>query len=134
MIPDDADRALRVRSADRFYDLHVHIPMQKIVADMLRPADGHDHIGVAQAREQLQTALAIADRELAGECWAGGDEFSMADCSAAPPLFFINIMMPLAGEFPRVAGYLERMKARRSYARVLQEAEPYLAYFPGNPK
>jgi glutathione S-transferase len=134
LVPDDPDKALQVRAADRFYDLHVHLPMQKIVGDLLRPADAHDPIGVKQAREQLRTALHIANENLATRPWAAGDQFSMADCSAAPPLFFINIMMPLAGEFPHVGAYHERLKARPSYARVLQEAQPYLCYFPGHPK
>jgi glutathione S-transferase len=134
LVPDDPDQALQVRAIDRFYDLHIHVPMQKIVGDLLRPADGHDPIGVAQAREQLRTALTIADGDLRGRVWAAGDEFSMADCSAAPPLFFINIMMPLATDFPDVSAYFERLRARPSYARVLREAQPYLQYFPGNPK
>ncbi len=99
MIPDDPQLALQVRATDRFYDLHLHDPMQKLVADELRPADGHDPIGVGEARERLQTALRIADSQMANRRWAAGDLFSMADCAAAPPLFFINKMLPLADGF-----------------------------------
>ena len=131
LIPDERQLAARVRSTDRFYDLYVHDPLQKIVGDKLRPADGHDPIGVNEARERLRTALRIADSEMAARRWAVGELFSMADCAAAPPLFFINKMMPLAGEFPHVSAYLERLMKRPSYARALVEAQPFLALFPG---
>ena len=131
LIPEEPQLAARVRSADRFYDLHVHAPLQKLVGDKLRPADGHDPIGVNEAREQLRTALRIADSEMATRRWAVGELFSMADCAAAPPLFFINKMLPLAGEFPHVSAYLERLMKRPSYARALVEAQPFLALFPG---
>jgi glutathione S-transferase len=131
LIPDDPQLAAQARAADRFYDLHLHVPMQKVVGDKLRPADRHDPLGVDQAREQMRTALRIANDEMAAQLWAVGDHFSMADCAAAPPLFFINLMMPLADEFPHLSAYLDRLMKRPSYARVLAEAQPYLAMFPG---
>lgn len=134
LIPEDPDLALQVRATDRFYDLHLHTPMQKVVGDMLRPVNAHDPVGVEQAWEQMKTALRIADQELASRRWAVGDTFSMADCAAAPPLFFTNIMTPLAIEFPHVSAYLDRLKARPSYARALSEAQPYLSMFPGHPR
>ena len=131
LIPNDPELAARVRSTDRFYDLHVHDPMQRIVGDKLRPADGHDPIGVSESKERLRTALRFADREMATRQWAIGELFSMADCAAAAPLFFINKMMPLAEEFPHVNGYLQRLTKRPSYARALAEAQPYMHFFPG---
>jgi glutathione S-transferase len=131
LVPEDPEQALQVRAADRFYDLHLHQPMQKVVGDKLRPADGHDLIGVEQAWEQMRTALRIADRELVQSRWAVGDQFTMADCAAAPPLFFTNLMTPLIDEYPHVSAYLDRLKQRPSYARVLAEAQPYLSLFPG---
>jgi glutathione S-transferase len=79
----------------------------------------------------MRTALRIADGDMAAKRWAIGDQFSMADCAAGPPLFFTNLMMPLADEFPHVSAYLDRMMKRPSYARALAEAQPYLAMFPG---
>lgn len=131
LIPDDPELAARARAADRFYDLHLHHPMQKVVGDKLRPADRRDPSGVDEAREQMRTALRIADSEMATRRWAIGDHFSIADCAAAPPLFFTNLMMPLADEFPHVSSYLDRLMKRPSYARALAEAQPYLAMFPG---
>jgi glutathione S-transferase len=107
LIPDDPELAAQVRSTDRFYDLHLHDPMQKVVGDKLRPADGHDPIGVGEAKERMRTTLRIADREMATRQWAIGERFSMADCAAAAPLFFTNEMMPLAEEFPHASAYLE---------------------------
>jgi glutathione S-transferase len=131
LIPDDPELAAQVRSTDRFYDLHLHDPLQRIVADKLRPADGHDPIGVSEAKERMRTALRFADREMATRHWAVGDLFSMADCAAAAPLLFINKMMPLAQEFPHVSAHLERLMKRPSYARALAEAQPYMHFFPG---
>ncbi len=134
LIPEDPELALRVRATDRFYDLHVHHPLQKIIGDKLRAADAHDAMGVAQAREQMRIALALADSELARQPWAAGEQFTMADCAAAPPLFFINIMTPLSRDFPHVSAYLDRVRERPSYARALSEAQPYLSMFPGHPR
>jgi len=131
LLPDDPELAGQVRAADRFYDLHLHVPMQKVVGDKLRPADRHDPLGVEQAREQMRTALTIANTEMATKRWAVGDHFSMADCAAGPPLFFTNRMMPLAAEFPHMSAYLDRLTKRPAYARALAEAQPYLAMFPG---
>jgi len=131
LIPDEPERALQVRASDRFYDLHVHDPMQKIVGDKLRPEQGHDPVGVKHAQNQLRTALQVAENELTARGWAAGEEFSMADCAAGPPLFFTNLMMPLGPEYPHVSAYLDRLTKRPSYARVLVEAQPYLGLFPG---
>jgi len=102
--------------------------MQQIVGDKLRPADGHDPIGLKEAKERLGVALGIAEEQMATRKWACGDVFSMADCAAGPPLFFINKMMPLS---KHLKNYLERLTQRPSYARVLREAEPFMQYFPG---
>lgn len=131
LIPDDPELAAQVRATDRFYDLHVHDPLQRIVSDKLRPADGHDPIGVSEAKARLRTALRFADREMATRHWAVGELFSMADCAAAAPLFFVNKMLPLAQEFPHVGAHLERLMKRPSYARALVEAQPYMHFFPG---
>jgi glutathione S-transferase len=79
----------------------------------------------------LDAALAIADKDMAGKQWVAGDSFSMADCAAGPPLFYANLRIaPLAGRFHNLATYLDRMRQRPSYARVLKEAEPFLHMVP----
>ncbi|MCC6467601.1 MAG: glutathione S-transferase family protein [Alphaproteobacteria bacterium] len=131
LVPDDPDLVRAVRLQDRFFDLHVHVPMQKVVGDRLRPAGNKDPLGVDQARDLIKTACGMLDRDLAGKTWAVGDNFTMADCSAAPALFYADMTaVPLAGAYDNVARYLARLKARPSYARVLTEAEPYFKMVP----
>lgn len=128
-IPDDAERALQVRLQDRFYDLYVQLPMQEIVGDRLRPADKKDPFGVAQAKERLAGVYEMIERDMTGHVWAVGGKFSMADCAAAPALFYANKVLPL-GDFKHAAAYLDRLMQRPSYARALKEAEPYFNLFP----
>jgi len=129
-IPDDPDLARQMRFRDRFFDLYVHLPMQKIIGDRMRPQGMKDRHGVEEARTTMQTALGMADQAMATRTWANGDTFTMADCSAAPALFYADKLMPLADKHSHVAAYLDRLKQRPSYARALQEAEPYFKFFP----
>jgi glutathione S-transferase len=132
LIPDEPDLALRVRAADRFHDLYVQQPMQKIVTDKLRPEGCNDPHGVDQARQQLAIAYGLIDADLAdGRTWATGEAFSLADCAAAPALFYADKIAPLATAHPHAARYLDRLRARPSFSRVLREAEPWFAMFPG---
>jgi glutathione S-transferase len=136
LIPDDAERALTVREWDRFFDLNLHLHMQKVIGDRRRPEGQTDPHGVAFAKDKIETALAIAEKEiagktLAGKTWITGEDFTMADCAAAPALFYCNFAIaPLAGRYDKLAAYLERLKRRPSYARALKEAEPFLSWVP----
>jgi glutathione S-transferase len=121
---------LRVRLSDRFYDNYVHTPMQRIVADRIRPADQKDPAGVAQAHFDLETALALVDRDMAEGGWATGLTFTMADCAAAPALFYSNEVAPFGDKHPGCTRYLHRLAERPSFARVLAEAAPYFNMFP----
>jgi glutathione S-transferase len=130
LIPEDFDRAWQTRLRDRFYDLYVHEPMQKIVGDRLRGEAKKDPHGVEEAKARLWTSYGMIDREMETQTWAIGEAFSLADCAAAPALFYANEVMPFGDSHKNVAAYFDRLKARPSYARVLQEAEPYFAMFP----
>jgi glutathione S-transferase len=129
LIPADPERALETRLSDRFFDLQVAVPMQKIVTDRLRRAGAHDPFGVEQARAQLATAYAVLDGELAGREWAIGDAFSLADCAAAPALFYAGWVQPFDAH-PNLAAYFRRLLARPSFARAVEEAKPYRSGFP----
>ena len=129
--PADPDQAWRTRLWDRFFDLHVHNHMQRIVGDRLRPAGQQDPFGVADARAQLTTALDYLEREAAARTGFSGDDFGLADCAAAPALYYADRVQPLGAGQGAVRAYLERLMARPSFARVLKEAEPYFAMFPG---
>lgn len=131
LVPPAADAALDVRAIDRFYDLHVHTHMQKIIGDRIRPADKKDPFGVEQAQASMNTALGLVEKDMAARTWAMGDDFTMADCAAAPALFYVDMaVVPLAGTFPNLTAYLRRLKQRPSYARALEEAKPYLHLVP----
>jgi glutathione S-transferase len=128
-IAEEAELALQTRLRDRFYDLYVHEPMQKIVGDRMRPQGGKDPHGVEEARARLRTSYRLIDQEMAARTWAVGDRFGLADCAAAPALFYANEVLPFEGH-ASLKAYFGRLKARPSYARVLKEAEPYFAMFP----
>jgi glutathione S-transferase len=134
LVPADAELAWRIRAADRFYDLNVNVPMQKIITDRLRPAGQGDALGVAQARAQLEAAFTIIETEMADRAWAIGDAFTMADCAAAPALYYANLVVPFEGRFPVAAAYLGRLMRRRSFARVVEEAAPYRGMIPREPQ
>jgi glutathione S-transferase len=130
LVPADADEAREVGLLDRFHDFYVQEPMQKIVGDRLRPADQKDPYGVAQARRQLATSYGVIDRDMAARTWATGDAFTMADCAAGPALFYADKVLPFGDEHRNVAAYLGRLIERPSFARVLDEAQPYFKMFP----
>jgi glutathione S-transferase len=130
LLPRDPDRARDTRYWDRYYDSYVQEPMQKIVADRLRPKEHKDPYGVEQAKAQLETAYAVVDTEMRDKTWAIGDEFTMADCAAAPALFYANKVLPFGAGHAVTAAYLDRLQARPSFARVLHEATPYFHLFP----
>lgn len=132
LLPRDGDEALEARLWDRFFDHYVNVPMQKIVTDELRPDGGRDPIGVAQARETLRTAYAMLDERMAAPArtWACGETFGLADCAAAPALWYADTVEPMRPSHPRAAAYLARLVARPSFARVLEEARPYMHNYP----
>lgn len=130
LIPDDPARALEVRFLDRFFDLYVSTPQQKCVFDALRPAEQRDALGVEDARQMLRTAYAWLERRLAGRTWAAGNEFSLADCAAAPFLFYADWTEPIAETFSQLCDYRQRLLQRPSFARAVDEARPYRSFFP----
>jgi glutathione S-transferase len=131
LLPSDPDLAWRTRVSDRFYDHYVHQPMQKIVTDRIRPEGKHDPHGVEEAKALLRTALGTVDEDMASRTWTMGDAFTMADCAAAPALFYADKVMPLGATHRNAEAYLRRLMQRPSFARVLEEAQPYFKMFPG---
>lgn len=130
LAPEDADLARQTRLRDRFFDLYVNVPMQKVVTDRLRPPGKNDPFGVEEAKNVLRTAYGMIDRDMADRTWAMGADFTMADCAAAPALFYANSQVPFRETHAHAAAYLDRLLARPSYARVLKEAEPYFHMVP----
>jgi glutathione S-transferase len=130
MIPADADAALAVRFLDRFFDNYVMSPMQTLVSDRMRAQTERDAKGAADARKTLDIAYAWLEEKLTHGAWACGDSFSLADCSAAPALFYSDWVHPLGDRFPAVLAYRARVLARPSVARVVEEARPFRKFFP----
>ena len=131
LVPIDTDLAWQTRLEDRFFDLYVNEPMAKIVTDKLRPPGRGDPHGIEQARNMLLTSYELIEKKMQSRAWASGDSFSMADCAAAPALFYANLVMPFGATQTNTAAYLARLKTRPSFARVIEEAQPYFALFPG---
>jgi len=128
LIPADPGAALDVRLWDRVFDLYVQTPMQKLVSDRLRPEGQKDPAGVADARAGLDVAYGLLENRLANRPPAS--DFTLADCAAAPALFYAEAVQPFAATHPALAAYYERLLARPSVRRAIREAQPYLSWFP----
>jgi glutathione S-transferase len=130
LIPAEPEAALEVRFLDRYFDNYIMTPMSKIVANQMRPEDRRDPHGVEEARAALDTAYRWLDGTMSGRTWAVGDSFTLADCAAAPSLFYADWAHPIGESFSQVRSYRARLLARPSVARVVDEARPFRHFFP----
>jgi len=130
LVPEDARAALDVRMMDRVFDNYVMTPMQKIVLDRLRTEADRDPLGVAEARRMLDIAYRWLNDAINGREWGAGEDFSLADCAAAPALFYADWAHPLDPALNNIRAYRRRLLARPSFARAVDEARPYRSYFP----
>ena len=130
LIPAEPRAALDVRMMDRFFDNYIMTPMQKIVSDRIRAAEHRDRQGVPEARDLLDTAYRWLDGTVTSRRWAAGEAFSLADCAAAPALFYADWVHPIGEAFSNVDAYRRRLLARHSFARAVNEARPYRPLFP----
>ena len=130
LVPADGDSARQMRLRDRFFDLYVNVPVGKVVTDRLRPPGRNDPHGVEEAKTLLRTSLGMIEQDMAKKTWAMGDSFTMADCAAAPALFYADKVIPFGETHRNAAAYLARLMARPSYARALEEAKPFLKLMP----
>lgn len=127
LVPPDA---LELRFMDRVFDLWVQGPMQAAVADALAPPEQRSPARVERGRQDLATTYRWLNTRLAGRDWAAGAGFSMADCAAAPALFYAHWLQPIPAELPVLAGYFRRLMARPSVARAVDEARPWRHLHP----
>jgi glutathione S-transferase len=130
LIPDDPAAAVEVRMLDRVFDNYVMTPQGKCVFDAIRPAEARDPYGVAEARAMLETSYAWLDKWMEGREWASGDTFSLADCAAAPSLFYADWTHAIGPQFRNVHAYRARLLARPSFARAVDGGRPYRHFFP----
>ncbi|MEH6677784.1 glutathione S-transferase family protein [Phenylobacterium sp.] len=130
LIPDDPDLALEARMLDRVFDNYVMTPQGKFVYDSLRPADQRDPLGVDEARQMLETSYAWLDQRMQDRTWAVGETFTLADCAAAPSLFYADWTYPIPEACAALKAYRQRLLERPSFARAVNEARPFRHYFP----
>lgn len=130
MLPADEEDRLDARLWERFFDLYVSVPVQKIVTDRIRPEGGNDPVGVADAHRTLDTAYVMIETRMAGRTWVVGDGFGISECSATPALFYASMVHPFAPDQHNLKAYFERLMTRPSVRRTLAEARPYFSMFP----
>jgi glutathione S-transferase len=133
LLPAKADEARGVRLFDRILDNYLHAPLQKIVADRLRPEGRNDGFGVEEARATLATTYKLLESRLTPTGWIAGRDFTLADCAAAPPLFYAARLAPLDC-YPRLNAYLDQAMERPSFRRCLDEARGFRRFFPAAPE
>jgi glutathione S-transferase len=126
----DGDIGRRVRFLDRFFDLYVMDQMSVAVFNALRPEESRDPFGVERAMGRLRTAYDWLEANLGDGPWAIGEEFTLADCAAAPSLFYADWVDEIGQKRPRLAAYRARLLAHPVVARAVDEGRPYRAYFP----
>lgn len=129
LIPD-GDAAIEVRMLDRIFDNYVMTPMQKVVLDQLRPEADRDAYGVREARGQLERIYAWLEAHLGSRTWSAGESFTLADCAAAPALFYADWVHEIPAAHANLRAYRARLLARPSMRRAVDEARPYRSYFP----
>ncbi|MFN3515117.1 MAG: glutathione S-transferase family protein [Phenylobacterium sp.] len=130
LIPDDPDLALEARMMDRVFDNYVMTPQGKFVFDALREPDNRDPYGVEEARRMLDTSYAWLDQRLQGRTWAAGETFTLADCAAAPSLFYADWTHKIPEQYGHLLAYRTRLLQRPSFARAVDEARRFRHYFP----
>jgi len=126
LIPAEWDTALDVRFWDRFFDTYVHIPMQQIVANRIAGGQGD----MSKERATLDTAYGMLEERMASRTWVAGPDFSMADCAAAPALFYASTLQRFPDGYTHLPAYFERLVTRASVQRVIREAQPYFHFYP----
>lgn len=130
LIPADGDAMIEARMLDRIFDGYIMTPMTKFVSNAMRPAQDRDAVGEAEARTLLDKSYAWLDARLAGRIWATGDDFTIADCAAAPSLFYADWVHPIGDDHANLRAYRTRLLGRPSFARAVDEARPHRALFP----
>ena len=130
LIPDDAEAALETRFMDRVFDNHVMANMQRVVNDAIRPPERRDPVEVEQAKAALATVYRWLEGWMANREWAAARQFSLADCAAAPALFYADWVHPVPSDLGALKTYRARLLARPTIARAVDEARPYRGYFP----
>jgi len=130
LLPAEFDAQLQVRLWERLFDTYVMHPMQRYIAQQLRAEAGRDALEQAETARTLAMAYDMIEQRRGPYAWAASDSFSMADCTAAPALFYATTIQPLTERHPQLQAYLGRLLARPSVVRTLEQARPFFRYYP----
>lgn len=130
LLPEDFEAQLEVRLWDRVFDLYVMTPMQRFIGQELRPEPERDAATRSGTVNDLGLAYDLIESRLGSRSWAAGEAFTMADCAAAPALFYAAIVRPFSPGHTRLSAYFERLLARPSVWRCIVEARPFFQYYP----
>jgi len=130
MIPVESMEALEVRFLDRFFDLHVMDAAQHAVDGAITGNPVKRSDGLATSIEKLDRAYAWLEMKLADKHWAAGDAFTLADCAAAPALFYADWVHRIPETYPVLRAYRTRLLARPSFARAVDDARQFRFLFP----
>ncbi|WP_339521738.1 glutathione S-transferase family protein [Pseudomonas sp. EL_65y_Pfl2_R96] len=126
LLPDDWQTALEVRLWDRFFDHYLQTPIQRIVSDRLHATNGD----LTRERATLETAYRMLERRMASRIWVASPDFSLADCAAAPALFYACTLLPFPDDYQHLSAYFDRLIQRPSFQRVIDEARPWFSLYP----
>jgi len=131
LIPDDPGHLRAVHLLDRVLDNYLQTPVQKIVGDRLRPEEKRDAHGVEEARALLTTTYRFLESRII-QTWLSGPDFTLADCAAAPPLFYAQRLAPFRDDYPKLGAYFDRLMDRPSFRRCIDEARYFREFFPSS--
>lgn len=126
LIPSDPQSARQVRFFDRMLDLYLNDSVANLIFEGWKPEAERDQALIDRCQERIGIMYDYLDKHLGGKTWLKEESFSMADCAAAPPLFYAQQTAPFADR-PNISAYFERVQTRESYRKVIEEAAPYLA-------
>jgi glutathione S-transferase len=126
----DGELGRRVRFLDRVFDLRIMANVQAVTFDALRPAEDRNPADRSIARERLRTAYGWLEANLGQSPWAIGEQFTLADCAAAPSLFYGDWVEEIDERYPQLKAYRARLLAHPSVARAVDEARAYRPLFP----
>ena len=126
----DGDLGRQVRFLDRLFDQRVMDVATKVVFDAIRPEDERNPADRRIARERLNVAYDWFEANLGSGPWAAGDGFTLADCAAAPSLFYADWVEEIGPDRPKLSAYRARLLAHPAVARCVEDARPFRPFFP----
>ncbi len=130
LIDGDAEQTRKIRFKDRMFDLYLNDPVVTLLFQSMKPEDQKDQERIDTSKFRIDTMYSFMDHEFGQQPYASGDTFTMADCAAAPGLFYAELLAPFA-EYENISAYWERLKDRASVQKTHADAKPIVEEFLG---